>query len=47
MGKAQFLEFFDVLETMGPKARPSKNKSAEGGGVQSVECKVWSAECPA
>ena len=26
MGRAQLLELFDVLETMGPKAQPSKKE---------------------
>ena len=29
LGRAQLLEFFDVLETMGPKAQPSKKKNNE------------------
>ena len=29
VGRAQLLELFDVLETMGPKAQPSKNKNNE------------------
>ena len=29
MGRAQLFELFDVLETMGPKAQPSKNKNNE------------------
>jgi hypothetical protein len=27
MGRAQLLELFDVLETMGPKAQPSKKRT--------------------